>query len=162
MNDAAKWICTNLQIRQWAWRACAMSSGYHSGYFWAPRLSFSSFSNLQKAMAAMVLMKVSGLWLSKSELLASFWPCESVKPRKTIKPWCARLKGRWPRCPRSRPRASSWKTMIRRLHVVKCCPVLAFKFFSSLYVLHWHVSYVGLPVLKGVIMIVKKTAGNRT
>lgn len=75
MNDAAKWICTDLQIRQWAQAPNVAISGHLGFYF--------PFSNLQKAMAAMILMKVSGLWLSKSELLASFWPCENVKPRET-------------------------------------------------------------------------------
>ena len=44
------------------------------------------FSNLQKAMAAMILMKVSGL--SKSELLASFFG-----PAKTSNPGETRVEG---------------------------------------------------------------------
>ena len=118
MNDAAQWICTNLQIRQWAQAPILAVSGHLGFYF--------PFSNLQKAMAAMILMKVSGLWhlwLSKSELLASFGSAKTSNPVKHG------LKGRWPRWPRwprSRPRASSSKSMIRRLHAAKCCPILTF------------------------------------
>lgn len=108
----------------------AMSSGSQCGYFWAPWLLFSIF---KPAKGHGGHDFDEGVWtLQKRALGIFFWPCENVKPR-----WNTGWRGdglgglgglgRW-------PQASSSKSMI----------------------LHWHVWYVGLPILKGVIMNVKK------
>ena len=150
MNDAAQWICTNLQIRQWAQAPILAVSGHLGFYF--------PFSNLQKAMAAMILMKVSGL--SKSELLASFWPW-----RKRQTPWNTGWRDDGLGGLGRGPRASSSKSMIRRLHAAKCCSI--FNFHSKV-LFHLCMSFIGMFDMwacrywRESSWLSKKTAGNRT
>lgn len=139
----------------------AMSSGSQCGYFWAPWLLFSIFKpakghgghDFDEGVWTLALQKRAlGIFLA-------------LRKRQTqVKHG---LKGRWPRWPRW-PRSVATSLELK-IHDPKtsCGQVLPHfnfhsKFFSSLYVLHWHVWYVGLRILKGVIMTVKKESGNRT